>query len=219
MTRLKITEEIREAARKLLKLKLGADEMREAKRYLMRSSGYKLSLANRCRLEDIVSGKRKVIDALWWNRIHEVVDQSKLDKLERLADPARNSSEHERELAGRKAAELKARRPPGAPPQAPPLPDNIADFVRMRKPSKRRPAPQSDGGVNRRAALPMPLPDDGGVNSGGVSFETPGEPEPVNTTKKPRSADRHREPNRDRHSPGYMAEYMRRRRGRAGGAL
>jgi hypothetical protein len=26
---------------------------------------------------------------------------------------------------------------------------------------------------------------------------------------KPRSADRHLEPKRDRHSPGYMAEYMR----------
>jgi hypothetical protein len=35
----------------------------------------------------------------------------------------------------------------------------------------------------------------------------------VNTTGgKPRSADRHLEPNRDRHSPGYMREYMRRRR-------
>jgi hypothetical protein len=36
----------------------------------------------------------------------------------------------------------------------------------------------------------------------------------VNTTKpkKPRSADRHRAPNRDRHRPGYMADYMRRRR-------
>jgi hypothetical protein len=32
------------------------------------------------------------------------------------------------------------------------------------------------------------------------------------TTKKPRTADRHREPNRDRHSPGYMREYMRQRR-------
>jgi hypothetical protein len=35
----------------------------------------------------------------------------------------------------------------------------------------------------------------------------------VNTAaKKPRTADRHREPNRDRHSPGYMRNYMRRRR-------
>jgi hypothetical protein len=32
----------------------------------------------------------------------------------------------------------------------------------------------------------------------------------VNTTKKPRSADRHKEPNRDRHREGYMREYMRR---------
>jgi hypothetical protein len=31
-------------------------------------------------------------------------------------------------------------------------------------------------------------------------------------SRKPRSADRHLEPNRDRHSPGYMKLYMRRRR-------
>jgi hypothetical protein len=34
----------------------------------------------------------------------------------------------------------------------------------------------------------------------------------TNATPKPRTADRHREPNRDRHSPGYMRDYMRRRR-------
>lgn len=34
----------------------------------------------------------------------------------------------------------------------------------------------------------------------------------VAAAKKPRSADRHREPNRDRHAPGYMRDYMRRRR-------
>jgi hypothetical protein len=32
------------------------------------------------------------------------------------------------------------------------------------------------------------------------------------TAKKPRSADRHLEPNRDRHRPGYMRAYMRQRR-------
>jgi hypothetical protein len=31
----------------------------------------------------------------------------------------------------------------------------------------------------------------------------------ASTKPKPRSADRHREPNRDRHSPGYMTLYMR----------
>jgi hypothetical protein len=41
-------------------------------------------------------------------------------------------------------------------------------------------------------------------------------PEPVNTTKKnARSADRHKEPNRDRHKAGYMAAYMRKWRARA----
>jgi hypothetical protein len=40
---------------------------------------------------------------------------------------------------------------------------------------------------------------------------------PLNTTaaKQPRSADRHLEPNRDRHRPGYMREYMRRWRAAA----
>ena len=33
--------------------------------------------------------------------------------------------------------------------------------------------------------------------------------ERVNTTKKPRSADRHKHPNRDRQKPGYVAAYMR----------
>jgi hypothetical protein len=32
----------------------------------------------------------------------------------------------------------------------------------------------------------------------------------VNTTKDKRKGDRHKEPNRNRHSPGYMAAYMRR---------
>jgi hypothetical protein len=36
---------------------------------------------------------------------------------------------------------------------------------------------------------------------------TTGGPEPKR--RKPRSADRHKEPNKDRHSPGYMAAYMR----------
>jgi len=37
-------------------------------------------------------------------------------------------------------------------------------------------------------------------------------PDSASQAKKPRSADRHKEPNRDRHSEGYMADYMRRRR-------
>jgi hypothetical protein len=97
MTRLKITDEMREAAHRLL-----------------RTRGVVRSGADRARLADIVDGKRKVIDALWWAKFYQVIDQQKLDKLERLADPARNSNEHERELAGRKAAEFKAHRPPGS---------------------------------------------------------------------------------------------------------
>jgi hypothetical protein len=37
------------------------------------------------------------------------ITQAKLDKLQRLADPARNPNEHERAVASRKLAEFKAR--------------------------------------------------------------------------------------------------------------
>jgi hypothetical protein len=52
-------------------------------------------------------------------------------------------------------------------------------------------------------------------NQGGDDAPELDLPSPDSATtpaKKPRSADRHKEPNRDRHSEGYMMAYMRRRR-------
>jgi hypothetical protein len=112
-----------------------------------------------------------------------------------MADPARNPMEHERAVAGRKLDEFKAGRAPGMRPEPPPFPK---DLVR-RKPLKRQPAtpprrslPASGGGVNKKAAT-------GVGGSGGVN-------------KKPkRTGDRHLYKG-DRHKPGYMRDYMRRRR-------
>src|SRR5215471_9580706 len=75
-----ITEEMREAARKLL-------------------TAAKLTPVDHKLLTAIANGKRKRINARWWNEIHQVVAQAKLDKLSRLADPALNDNPHERDLA------------------------------------------------------------------------------------------------------------------------
>ena len=176
---LKITEEMRAAARKLLR-------------------DLRFNVSDRVLLTTLSDGKRKLIDAHWWQKHFAAVDRVKLDKLQRLADPARNPNAHERTAANRKLDEFNARRAPGMPPEPPPLPETWPDRIRRRKPPKGRTAPQtpprhslsaSDGGVNTKAK----------TSSGGV-----------NTTPK-RTGDRHRNKG-DRHKPGYMRDYMRRRR-------
>jgi hypothetical protein len=190
---LKITEEMRESARKLLK------------------AAGKLDRPDRDLLTAIVGGKRKQIDGRWWKEIHHyVIDQPKLDKLSRLADPERNDNPHERDLARTKLAGFKAKRPPGLHPEPPPLPKTWAEWVARRKPSSKSAKPKSGPVNTSQPSLAARQPS---VNTTQV---TPSKTGTVNTTKR-RSADRHREPNRDRHSPGYMAEYMRKRRARLKG--
>jgi len=213
---LKITEEMREAARKLLKAaELPADAYSYvndlAKRKQLQAIG-KLNRTDRERLEAIANGTRKQIDGRWWREIHHsVVNQPKLDKLPRLADPERNDNIHERNLASERLAEFKARRPPGARPEPPPLPADAAGWMARRKPSAKSAKPKAGPVSTTRPGVPARLAS---VNTAQAA---PSKANPVNTTK-PRSADRHLEPNRDRHSPGYMVEYMRkwraRRRGR-----
>jgi hypothetical protein len=70
-------------------------------------------------------GKRKLIRGHEWTKYFKVVDRMKLDKLARMADPARNPNEHERAVAGHKLDEFRARRPPGMPPEPPPLPTDL----------------------------------------------------------------------------------------------
>jgi hypothetical protein len=196
---LKITEAVRVAARKALQ-----------------NPGLKLDRSDRDVLAAVAGGKRKQLDVWWWRKIHRVVDQSKLDKLARLADPERNSNEHERAVAADKLKAFKGRRPPGLSPVPPPF--DWGEAVRKRaeaiqqkqqqrrKPRKTEPAPQApprhspkgDGGVNKGGV------NKGGVNKGGVNKGG------VNK----RSGDRHLNKG-DRHAPGYMRDYMRRRRAKA----
>jgi hypothetical protein len=175
------------------------EEMRAAARRLLQTPALKISVPDRALLAAISEGKRKLIRGLWWKQVHGTVDQVKLAKLQRLADPARNPNEHERAVADRKLGEFKGRRPPGLPPEAPPLPKVLV----RRKPLKRRPAPQT----SPRRDLPTP---DGGVNKKAETGRGTGGSGGVN--KKPkRTGDRHLDKS-DRHAPGYMRDYMRRRR-------
>lgn len=82
------------------------------------------------------------------------------------------------------------------------------------KPVNTKPKPKP---VNTKPKRPADVPLARDVNLGLGDWKPVNTTKPrprVNTTKSknPRSADRHLEPNRDRHSPGYMREYMRRRR-------
>ena len=99
---LAITEEMRESARKLLiAAKLNSAEQKElAERRNLAVHAvfpYKLTRAEHKVLDAIANGTRKQVDGRWWNDIHRVVAQAKLDKLSRLADPARNDNIHDRQ--------------------------------------------------------------------------------------------------------------------------
>jgi hypothetical protein len=177
------------------------EEMRAAAHKLLRNPALKFDVPDRDLLTAIADGKRKLIRGHWWVKHFKVVDRTKLDKLRRLADPARNPSEHERAVADRKLREFKGRRPPGLGPEPPPLPDKLDYWVRH-KPLKRRPAPQTPP----RRSLPTP---DGGVNKKAATGRAGGSGG-VNKTPK-RTGDRHLNKG-DRHAPGYMRDYMRRRR-------
>jgi len=173
---IKITEAVRAAARRLLQ-----------------DRGLTLDRSDRDRLAAIAGGKRKQLDALWWKKLHRVVDQNKLGKIAGLADLAGNPNAHERAVAAAKLKAFKGRVPPGLLREPPPLPSRIEDW--KRKPSKRQPARPS-----RRGLL-------GGVN------EKPKQAGGVNA-KPSRTGDRHLNKG-DRHAPGYMRDYMRRRRAAA----
>jgi hypothetical protein len=158
--------------------------------------------------------------------------RKKLDKVTAMADPARNPSAHERRSAEAALAKLQAAGPAKTrPPSAPgleqydrELAQRMAEQERIMDAAfkaakakwdakrKRNTAP-----VNTTEVVPPPVnttkpkPKAASVNT---TTKLRQATKPVNTTAavKPRSADRHREPNRDRHSPGYMRDYMRRRR-------
>jgi hypothetical protein len=147
----------------------------------------------RKQLRQIVNGEVKYIDPEWWRHVNNNVNKPKLDKVRAMADSARNPNEHERRSAETVLAKLQT-------PSAPGLEDYDREEARLKAMQARvkpKPEPVSTKkpSVNTTKSKAKPKP----------------KPESVNTTK-PRSADRHLEPNRDRHSPGYMRDYMRRRR-------
>jgi hypothetical protein len=126
---LTITEEMRESARKLLKA-AKVSPTREPWGWSRPPSwGTRFSFDDHKRLTDIANGKRKLIDGSWWKEIHGTVSKDKLDKLSRLADPARNDNPHERALARAKLAGFKTKRPPGLPPEGRPFPTTPEEWA------------------------------------------------------------------------------------------
>jgi hypothetical protein len=161
---LKVTDEIREAARRLLERHNAAETERVEDRYRLRLADaerlakqigrtankaavraladheHPTDKALRRRFEAIVNGKRKQIDAGWWREVYGDVDRAKIDKLTALADEKRNDNEHERRVAAAKLAAAKARRPPGMRPRPEPLPKSSSEWLQKRK-AKTRPRP------------------------------------------------------------------------------
>jgi hypothetical protein len=165
----------------------------------------------------------------------KVAFEKKLATLKAMADPARSPNEHVRREAEAAFARVQAAGPPkpshtrSAPgleeydrQEAQRRAEGRARMERMDEAIKaaraRRDAAMRNAAVNTTKSKPEPKPEPVNTTTSkpGPSVNTTkakSKPEPsVNTTtaKKPRSADRHLEPNRDRHRPGYMVDYMRR---------
>jgi hypothetical protein len=195
------------------------------------------------KLRRIISGKAKSVDVNWWRKEnglapHQVAAKAekdfkaKLDKIRAMTDPAQNPNQHQRKVAEVAFAKLEAAGPAKAPHtrSAPGLGEydreeaqfrerlervNAEAFARFEAELARRKAAKA------AATTQSPLNTTTRASAAKLLNTTTAKPRPeppLNTTtsKKPRSADRHREPNRDRHRPGYMreymADYMRRRR-------
>jgi len=156
---LKITEEMRESARKLLKTASSPQSRPWAS---IHSWGTSLPQHEHKLLTAIANGERKQIDERWWKEIHHVVSKDKLYKLEQLADPERNDNPHERDLASAKLAEFKARRPPGMRPEPRPLPKTWEEWEEAKRRAteerKRARAKNKAGAVNVTKAANITRP-------------------------------------------------------------
>jgi hypothetical protein len=170
-----------------------------------------------------------------WQLERQVKEKAErtIRKVKAMTDPALNPNAHQRRVAEEMLAKLQAKlqaeidaiRPPSAP--------GLEEYDRLYPPHQPAPAPTKPKPVNTKMydglfqdfaqrvtdamrsdpdlrAVPKAAPvntsePEPAADPVNTKPEPEPEPEPVNT--KPRS-DRHR----DRHSPGYMREYMRRRR-------
>jgi hypothetical protein len=164
----------------------------EAARRQLARSRRKNDGDDRAKLRAIVDGSAQTVDIEWWRGLHGVSSRQVRKALVRLASD-RNPNAYERALAAGKLAKLDAGL--AMPPSAPGLEkhDREERAYRAALASQAKPGPSLN--ITRPAKTKSPKT---------------GKPEPsLNTTKKPRSADRHLEPNRDRHRPGYLREFMR----------
>jgi hypothetical protein len=165
---IKVTKEMREAARLLLDrhnkaVKARAEARMPAnKAHIKPQSHYETydDQDTRKRLEAITDGTRKLIDPGWWQKVYRKVDRAKLEKIKAMADPARNSNEHERQVAETKLAAAKARRAPGMRPDPPPLPTDWSAWKRMRTTKAKdkaktptRPPPQTSPALSDGVAV------------------------------------------------------------------
>jgi hypothetical protein len=55
----------------------------------------------------------KTVDVEWWRSFHGLIYEERATRLAAMADPARNSNEHERKVAAAALARLKAKAAPG----------------------------------------------------------------------------------------------------------
>jgi hypothetical protein len=184
-TMMPVTHEILEAARALLVKRRAEAEARAARQFW----GAHIKDGVSSILEALVDGKYKTIDVEWWRNLFvepfEAANSAKLDAIAAMADPVRNPNEHERRVAERKLAEMTAKKSPSPP--------GLEEYDRR---EAQRAAKRADasGGVNAKASP-------AGVNAAGADGG-------VNAAPK-HKVDRRKG---DRHTPGYMRDYMRRRR-------
>jgi hypothetical protein len=217
--RMQVTDEIREAARRLspsryAKLRMPSDAegfpcqfLHEAHPELKDPYGFQEDTR---KLDAIANGKQKTIDPDWWRRVHRDSDRAdnnaKRDKLAALANPKRNPNEHERRVAADKLAQLTEAQsaPPGLEEHY--LREEEAT-LRLEQRAMRKIA-RGDYYLtrNERNALAR------------ARWRAKREAEETETASRiaqlgdPASGVKHRDRHRnkgDRHRPGYMRDYMR----------
>jgi hypothetical protein len=200
-----------------------SDEIVQAARELFKKPG-----PDRNRLSRIIFGEVKSVEVEWWRAVNGVARyqaikaqekkfKGKLARIKAMADPALNPNEHQRKVAETMLAKAEAAGPAKAPHISAPgleeydreeawfLAAMARENARMDAVFKAATAARRDG-ATQNTSTKLLL----NTTKPRAAAGTKPKPEPpLNTTKKPRSADRHKEPNRDRHSPGYMREYMR----------
>jgi hypothetical protein len=233
--RMPVTDEIREAARRLTpsryaKLRLPRDAEGFPRQFLHEAhpelkDPYRF-WEDTWKLDAIANGKQKTIDPDWWRRVHRDSDRAdnnaKRDKLAALANPKRNPNEHERRVAANMLAQLTEAQsaPPGLEEHY--LREEEAT-LRLEQRAMRKVArgdyyltrneQNALERAKRRAKREAEEEADGldalpGTAADGVKTAPLAAPQIDRPASGVKHKDRHRNKG-DRHRPGYMRAYMR----------